>query len=906
MKKPKIIFYLVSLIILAISFNIFAQNNSQEKYSKVRIHATSNLDFKSITRAGLNFDGGIFKPGQYFETWLSESEIKMLKASGVPYEITVPDWMQYYNSLPQMSPQQIQEQMKQSIDVYNVSHSIYGTVGGNLSWVQVKMKLDSMRLLWPTLISQRFSIGNTYENDSMWTVRVTKNPDAPTGRPEVWYNGVTHAREPGGMMNVFYFLYWLFENYNIDPIATYILNNREIYFTPVVNVDGYKYNIQTNPTGGGMWRKNRHPYSSIGVDLNRNYGTYNFWNSSNGGSSTLPSDDTYRGPAPFSEPETQVTKAFVNSRNIRASLSYHTYGNYLIKPYSWCDPTPTPDDATFNEYGNDIVAVNNFLYGTPYQTVGYYVRGGCQDFFYSTDSTGLSMHDFDMTPEVGTFGFWSSPDLIIPEAQSCFYMNQYYALIAGSYPGLKNLVFNKTNYTQNETGNIKVVFRNKGLMNAQNIKVEFTALNGYISIPVQLYNKASMPSRTSDSVTFNFTISGSCPNGYAIPARISIKQNDSLIVYSQNYNILVGNGVTTFADSAENGTSNWTYGTGWAINTTNYHSPTHSFAYPNYAANVNSSLSLNFPLNLSSYPVAFLEFWHRYDVETGYDYCYVEVSSDNGSTWQNVATYNGTMTTWTKQSFDISSMVNSSSNVRVRFRLTSDVGVQNTGWYVDDIKITNYQGQTSLPLTLKTYLSGFYNGSTMVPKNVTVELHNATTPFALVESKIVLLDASGVGNPQYTTAVNGTPYYIVLKFDNGLETWSATPQTFTGSTLNYDFTTSSTQAYGSNMVLVGTKWCVISGDVNQDGSVDALDRSACWNDRNLVGVYTSDLNGDGVVDALDRSICWNNRNLTVQKPALAASPGVKRDGKLNKNDTKDKYDLKLDGSNAKKVIRSNN
>ncbi len=210
--------------------------------------------------------------------------------------------------------------------------------------------------------------------------------------------------------------------------------------------------------------------------------------------------------------------------------------------------------------------------------------------------------------------------------------------------------------------------------------------------------------------------------------------------------------------------------------------------------------------------------------------------------------------------------------------------------------IVVYSSVKSLNLT--ALLSGNYNGSTMVPKNVTVELHGATTPYALVESKTILLNASGVGNPQYTTAVNGTLYYIVIKFDNGLETWSATPQTFSGSTLNYDFTDLVTKAYGSNMVFVTNKWCIISGDANQDGSVDALDRSQCWNDRNLTGVYATDLNGDGTVDALDRSIAWNNRNFAIQKPALAASPGVKQDKKVDKNNSIDSH-----GSNTKKLIK---
>ncbi len=209
----------------------------------------------------------------------------------------------------------------------------------------------------------------------------------------------------------------------------------------------------------------------------------------------------------------------------------------------------------------------------------------------------------------------------------------------------------------------------------------------------------------------------------------------------------------------------------------------------------------------------------------------------------------------------------------------------------------------SVNLALTALLSGNFNGTTMVPKNVLVELHNSTTPYALIDSQTVQLNSSGAGNTVFTKAANGTSYYIVLKSNNGLETWSSTPQMFSGSTLSYDFTDVATKAYGSNLVYVTNKWCIISGDVNQDGSVDALDRSACWNDRNLIGVYTTDLNGDGVVDALDRSIAWNNRNLSVQKPALAASPGIKRD---KSRDSKGMYDLKLDGSKSKRVTKTNN
>lgn len=740
------------------------QNNANEKYSQVRISMTSENNFQKLNNAGLFLDGGIYKKGLYFETWLSESEISLLKNSGVSFEVTIDDWDSYYNTMQRTN------HISSSIsltDEYTISHSIIGTMGGHLKWEEAIAKLDSLRLQYPTLVSEKWSIGNSYESRPMWTIRVTKNPDAPTGRPELWLNGVTHAREPLGMENVFYYLYWLLENYNIDPVATYILNNREIYFTPFINPDGYYYNQTTNPTGGGNWRKNRKPQgSSIGTDLNRNFGTYNFWNSTNGGSSTSQSSDTYRGPYPFSEPETQVFKEFFNSRNFRLGLDYHTYGNYLIKPYAWCDPTPTPDDAIFNEMGADIVADNHFTFGTPYQTVNYFVRGGDLDWCYSNDSTGHSNHRFVMTPEVGTSGFWPTQAEIIPLAQTCMYMNIYMSLVAGPYAGLKSATFNKQIYTQNETGNVKVVIRNKGLDDASNVKIQLTSESSYINIPVQVYTRALLPSRVSDSTTFSFTISGSCPNNYGIPARLKIMQNDTVVLYDKVYNLLVGNGVAMFLDSAENGFGNWTTSGTWAATTTQYHTATHSFTDSpsgNYGSNADNSMTLNFPLNTQTMPVVFLSFWHRYYTEADYDYCHVEVSSNNGTTWNEVTKYDGNMQTWTNQAFDITSYCNASSNVRIRFRLTSDGSLQYDGWYVDDIKLTGYLS----PLTGVTNLNTIPNKYTLEqnypnPFNPSTQINYSIAKQGFV--KISLFDVLG---REVKTLVNEvkTPGYYAVEFD---------------------------------------------------------------------------------------------------------------------------------------------
>ena len=101
-------------------------------------------------------------------------------------------------------------------------------------------------------------------------------------------------------------------------------------------------------------------------------------------------------------------------------------------------------------------------------------------------------------------------------------------------------------------------------------------------------------------------------------------------------------------------------------------------------------MTLSAPVNITSYPVVFLSFWHKYNTEAGYDYCNVEVSSDNGSTWQKISSYNGVQSGWTQEIFDITSYANGTSQLKIRFTLTSDVYITRDGWYVDDIKLTNY------------------------------------------------------------------------------------------------------------------------------------------------------------------------------------------------------------------------
>jgi hypothetical protein len=171
----------------------------------------------------------------------------------------------------------------------------------------------------------------------------------------------------------------------------------------------------------------------------------------------------------------------------------------------------------------------------------------------------------------------------------------------------------------------------------------------------------------------------------------------------------------------------------------------------------------------------------------------------------------------------------------------------------------------TMQLNLRLFIQGFYNAGSnvMVGDTVKVYLRNSSSPYALADSAKAPVNSAGLGTFIFSDAVNGANYYIELKHRNSIETWSKTPQAFTGNSLTYNFTTANTQAYGDNMIQVDAspvRFAIYGGDVNQDGTVDATDVSMVDNDAfYFIGGYVvTDLTGDSFVDGTDFAIADNN------------------------------------------------
>lgn len=151
-----------------------------------------------------------------------------------------------------------------------------------------------------------------------------------------------------------------------------------------------------------------------------------------------------------------------------------------------------------------------------------------------------------------------------------------------------------------------------------------------------------------------------------------------------------------------------------------------------------------------------------------------------------------------------------------------------------------------------------------------LEARNSASPYAIVESSTGM---GGQGVPymfNFSTIANNVTYYFAVNHRNSIATWSGTVQSLNSNYDNFNFTYAATQAYGSNMVNVGGKWSIYTGDVNLDETVDLSDITLIFNDAGIFasGYIVTDLNCDAIADLTDITFCFNNSTffVSVVKP----------------------------------------
>lgn len=213
--------------------------------------------------------------------------------------------------------------------------------------------------------------------------------------------------------------------------------------------------------------------------------------------------------------------------------------------------------------------------------------------------------------------------------------------------------------------------------------------------------------------------------------------------------------------------------------------------------------------------------------------------------------------------------------------ITTDFGGLTRNVTTPSIGAYEYLMPQNKTVNLTLFLEGLYaGGGTMnqaqndignqfagtTADQITVELHDPTTFSNLIYSiSNVNLNTNGLATIT-VPSIYGASYYIAVKNRNSIEAITSTPISFSSSTINYNFTTSITQAYGSNLKMMEAGvYALFGGDANGDGAVDVLDLSLVQNNAVIFssGYLPSDINGDGIVDIFDLSMLQNNSLMFV-------------------------------------------
>jgi carboxypeptidase T len=259
---------------------------------------------------------------------------------------------------------------------------------------ETQASMDALIAAHPSLASKT-DIGDSWEKvtpggNAGYDLTVLKltNSAIPGPKPKMFAMTAIHAREYTTAELNTRFAEWLVNNYGSDPEATWLLDNNEFHLLLQANPDGRK-----KAETGLSWRKNTNTAycgstsNSRGADLNRNYPFH--WGGP--GASTSACNDTYRGAAAGSEPETQAVVNYIEGifPDLRPDdlttpapdttqgvfLDIHSFSQLVLWP--WGDTTAlAPNTAALEMLGRRMAWFNNY---DPQQSVGLYPTSGATD-----------------------------------------------------------------------------------------------------------------------------------------------------------------------------------------------------------------------------------------------------------------------------------------------------------------------------------------------------------------------------------------------------------------------------------------------------------------------------------------------------------------------------------------------
>ena len=785
---------------LSILFLIFQTTYAQNSdiFYKLKINYSNGEDLIELANNGICIDHGFNKKNHFFISDFSASDLDKIKSLGFTYEILIEDVTSFYQNrnkseLKLKSNEYCIDENNDYITPNNYDIKDGNDFGGFYTYEEMLDELDDMYSQYPNLITQRTDlkdeeyiesphIHETYEGRFLQLVKISDNPQTNEEEPQILYTALHHAREPGSMQQLIYFMWYLLENYESNDSIKQIIDNSELYFVPCVNPDGYVYNQTNEPNGGGMWRKNRR--DNHGVDNNRNYSFIDengneVWNTS--GTTGNPNGNTYAGNEPFSEAENRAIRYLVESKNFKLALNNHTYGNLLLYPYGYDYNQPTEDNEIYEFISSELVSENN--YDNIISADLYPAAGDSDDFMYgmlTTEDNQTREKIFAMTPEIGS-SFWPQSSTIEDLCKGMIKLNLTAAKMIGNYARLKD---NSSTFINNLNFESNFIFQRLGISNNSEFSVSIIPISSNIE-------------SVSSTITINSAQIGEAINdSFDISLNESIQEGENVIykyllnngLYDEEITVtkIYGQTQTIIEDDSDNYVNHWHDDSEWSNTYEEYFSPQTSITdspYSNYSNNSEEIIQLIDPINLSGFVYAEINFDAKWNIESGYDYVQLEISNDNGNSWipqcgkytrKGIEThdfaldeplYDGNQTQWINETVSLTDYLN--EDIFIRFKLYTDGGLRRDGFYFDNFKIKGISENLGIS-EIEQVIFDIYPNPTGNYINIRSEVKiNKLEIFDLMGKKLLEIKKESI-NRVRLPRINSGVYIVKLFSDEGI------------------------------------------------------------------------------------------------------------------------------------------
>jgi len=785
---------------LSILFLIFQTTYAQNSdiFYKLKINYSNGEDLIELANNGVCIDHGFNKKNHFFISDFSASDLDKIKSLGFTYEILIEDVTSFYQNrnkseLKLKSNEYCIDENNDYITPNNYDIKDGNDFGGFYTYEEMLDELDDMYSQYPNLITQRTDlkdeeyiesphIHETYEGRFLQLVKISDNPQTNEEEPQILYTALHHAREPGSMQQLIYFMWYLLENYESNDSIKQIIDNSELYFVPCVNPDGYVYNQTNEPNGGGMWRKNRR--DNHGVDNNRNYSFIDengneVWNTS--GTTGNPNGNTYAGNEPFSEAENRAIRYLVESKNFKLALNNHTYGNLLLYPYGYDYNQPTEDNEIYEFISSELVSENN--YDNIISADLYPAAGDSDDFMYgmlTTEDNQTREKIFAMTPEIGS-SFWPQSSTIEDLCKGMIKLNLTAAKMIGNYARLKD---NSSTFINNLNFESNFIFQRLGISNNSEFSVSIIPISSNIE-------------SVSSTITINSAQIGEAINdSFDISLNESIQEGENVIykyllnngLYDEEITVtkIYGQTQTIIEDDSDNYVNHWHDDSEWSNTYEEYFSPQTSITdspYSNYSNNSEEIIQLIDPINLSGFVYAEINFDAKWNIESGYDYVQLEISNDNGNSWipqcgkytrKGIEThdfaldeplYDGNQPQWINETVSLTDYLN--EDIFIRFKLYTDGGLRRDGFYFDNFKIKGISENLGIS-EIEQVIFDIYPNPTGNYINIRSEVKiNKLEIFDLMGKKLLEIKKESI-NRVRLPRINSGVYIVKLFSDEGI------------------------------------------------------------------------------------------------------------------------------------------